>query len=80
MRQVNPAHTRNFYGPETGYFVHSQTTAATAWVIRHNLGYFPSVTVVLSDGRVVEGDIQYISDSRIEITFKTPVTGKVHLT
>ena len=60
-------------------FVFTQAIPSATWSITHNLGKFPSVTVVDSAGSTVEGGIQYISNNEIEITFVGAFSGKAYL-
>lgn len=60
-------------------FVHNQTTASETWVIDHDLGKYPSVSVTDSAGTTVIGDVKYNSLSRITITFKSGFKGKAIL-
>ncbi len=57
-------------------YVHTQNSPDTTWVIYHNLGKFPSITVVDSAGDVVEGDISYIDDNTAMVLFSAPFGGK----
>lgn len=59
--------------------VFSQSPASSEWVIEHNLGKFPSVTVVDSSGTVVYGDVFYISESKVVIKFSAAFIGKAYL-
>jgi hypothetical protein len=43
------------------------------------MGLFPSVVVVDSAGTVVLGDIEYISDSELILTFAAPFGGTAYL-
>lgn len=49
--------------------------AADTWVITHNLGRYPSVTVVDDSNKVVVGDIQYNNTNIITITFDKAFVG-----
>lgn len=60
-------------------FVYEQAQASDVWEITHDLNKHPSVTVVDSAGTVVIGDIQYISNSRIIITFNGAFSGTAYL-
>ena len=62
-----------------GTYTHTQGTASATWTITHNLGRHPSVTVVDSDEKTVVGDIEYISDNVIQISFSGGFSGKAHL-
>jgi|TARA_R110002050_G_scaffold178045_1_gene311254 hypothetical protein len=50
-------------------------TASDVWNITHNLGKYPSVTVVDSANTVVVGNIDYISSNAIKITFNAAFSG-----
>ena len=54
-------------------------SANTAETISHNLGKFPSVTIVDSAGSHVFGDIQHIDKNSFKITFTSSFIGKVHV-
>lgn len=60
-------------------YVHEQTTAASVWTITHSLGRYPSVTVVDSGGSVVVGDVQYIDQNKIILTFQGAFSGTAYL-
>lgn len=60
-------------------FTYEQTFASDTWTITHNLGRYPSVTVVDSAGSVVVGDVQYISKDRIILTFQGAFSGTAYL-
>ena len=49
--------------------------AADSWVITHNLGRYPSVTVVDNNNKVVVGDIQYNNTNTITISFDKAFVG-----
>ena len=50
-------------------FTHNQNTTSNTWVITHNLGRFPSVTVVDSGNSIVQGTVVYNSNKQLTITF-----------
>ena len=50
-------------------YAHNQNSVSNTWVIVHNLGKFPSVTVVDSGGTVVTGNVVYDSNNQITLTF-----------
>lgn len=54
-------------------------SANTATTVTHNLGKFPSVTVVDSAGSHVVGDVQHTSINSLTITFKNNFTGKIYV-
>ena len=60
------------------------TTAASTWTINHNLGRFPSVTVVDTGGTIINGSVIYNSNNQLTVTFFSggsalALTGKAYL-
>lgn len=64
-------------GDKTFYF--TQSAPSTEWVIVHNLGKFPAVVVVDSNGEQVVGTPNYLSDNALTITFAAPFSGDAYL-
>lgn len=60
--------------------VHEQATPASTWTITHTLGGKPSVTVVDSANTVVIGEVTYIGNTQVELSFTTPFSGFAYLT
>lgn len=56
-----------------------QDSAASTWEIQHNLGKFPSVTIVDSAGRVVYGDVEYIDQNNLKVSFTATFSGRAYL-
>jgi len=75
---VAPSQTINFVLP-TGSYVHTQSAPSATWSVTHNLGYFPSVSVVDSGGTVVIGDVIYVSENEVSIEFSSAFGGKAYL-
>tara|TARA_R110002167_G_scaffold5222_1_gene24434 strand:+ start:2203 stop:2559 length:357 start_codon:yes stop_codon:yes gene_type:complete len=50
-------------------FTYNQEGSSHTWVITHNLGYFPSVTVVDSGNSVVIGCVTYNSVNQLTVQF-----------
>ena len=61
------------------HFVYSQILASQEWIVDHTLGKYPSVSVVDSSGNLVIGDIHYISDTQLILTFNSEFSGKAYL-
>ena len=61
------------------YYRHIQGVASNEWIIFHNLNKLPSVTVKDSTGRTVIGDIDYISDNEVKLTFSGAFSGEAYL-
>lgn len=59
-------------------YTHTESTPSMTWVIDHDLGYNPSVTVVDSSERQVEGDVAY-SLGQVIVTFSAAFSGKAYL-
>ena len=66
-------------GPTGSSYVHTQATPAATWVINHNLGFFPAITVEDSAGNEVEGAITYNSANQVTITFSAAFSGRALL-
>lgn len=60
-------------------YAHDQMTASDVWTIDHNLGKYPSVTVLDSSGAVCEGHVEYISALQLSITFSSAFAGMAYL-
>lgn len=60
-------------------YVHNQPTASTTWNIQHNLNKFPSATMVLSTGQKGYGDVIYIDENNLTITFASAESGKAYI-
>lgn len=62
-----------------GEYVFEILTPQSEWIIEHNLGKYPSVTLTDNDGNVFFGNIQYLDLNTVKITFKKAITGKAFL-
>ena len=60
-------------------YVFIQSTPSATWNITHNLSKFPSVSVVDSANTVVYGDINYINENSLTITFSAAFGGKAYM-
>jgi hypothetical protein len=74
-----PSQTLNFVLPTGGIYTHNQMSSSSTWTINHNLGYFPSVTVVDNGNNVVIGDVSYISINQVSVSFSASFGGKAYL-
>lgn len=63
----------------TDTFVFVQSAAASTWTITHNMGKKPSVTVVDSADNQVVGDVEYIDNNTLTVTFCGSFSGKAYL-
>ena len=46
-----------------------QSTAANVWTVAHNLGKYPSVSIVDSAGSLVTGEVKYLDLNTVQISF-----------
>ena len=60
-------------------FEFNQVVPATTWTITHNLGKFPSITVIDSGNTVVNGEYTYIDNNKIVLEFSAAFAGKAYL-
>ena len=63
----------------TPTFIFEQAVAATTWDINHNLGKFPSVTVINNNNIVINGEVTYIDNNNVQLNFSAGFTGKAYL-
>lgn len=61
------------------HYTHDQGLTSAVWTVAHNLGKKPSATVVDTAGTVVIGQVEYIDENNLTITFNFPFAGKAHL-
>ena len=60
-------------------FIFNQNTVATVWNIQHNLGKFPSITVIDTGDTVVAGEYTYIDNNNVQLNFSAAFAGKAYL-
>jgi len=60
-------------------FIFDQVAASTTWNIQHNLGKFPSITVIDTANTVVTGEYTYIDNNNVTLTFSAAFAGKAYL-
>ena len=73
-----PSQTLNFVLPVGASYVHTQSVSASTWTITHNMGFFPSVSVVDNGGNMVIGDVLYITENQVSISFSASFGGKAY--
>lgn len=54
----------------------AQNSPLAQWVINHNLGYKPHVSVISLAGYEITADVKHVSDIQLQINFAVPTTGK----
>ena len=60
-------------------FVFTQGVPATTWNIQHNLGKFPSVSVINNNNVVINGEVTYIDNNNVQLNFSAGFSGKAYL-
>lgn len=55
-------------------YLHIQATPAATWPIDHDLGRYPTVSVLV-DGALVLTDVEYSNLDQVSITFAVPTSG-----
>jgi hypothetical protein len=73
---INP-HIDPIGGDKT--FVYTQAIAASVWYVEHNLAKFPSVSVVSDDNTQVFGEVEYVDNNNLIITFNAAFSGKAYM-
>lgn len=53
-------------------------SASKVWTVAHNLGKRPAVTVVDSAGTVVIGEVDYLDDNTVRLTFCAAFSGTAY--
>lgn len=65
-------------GGDTG-LVFTQLAPAASWTIPHNLGRFPQVTAVDTDGNRIWPDLHYDSNNAVTLVHAAPLAGAAYL-
>jgi hypothetical protein len=60
-------------------YTHTQGDDSSTWTIEHNLGFYPSVSVFMTSGDVVEGAIEHQDVNTLTITFSVAISGTAYL-
>ena len=60
-------------------YIHYQDSPQATWTVKHNLGKYPSVTVVDSAGSMVLTDFTYVDANTIIIEFSSAFAGKAYI-
>lgn len=60
-------------------YVHDQQVASSTWVVVHNMGKKPSVSIVDTADDEVIGSVTYNSNNQLTISFSSPTSGKAYL-
>lgn len=58
-------------------FLYTQTSPSGEWVVNHNSGFRPDVTVFSPGGVEVSATVTHVSSNQVRIVFAAPQTGSV---
>jgi hypothetical protein len=59
-------------------YVYEWATLESSVTVNHNLGKFPSVTIVDTSGSEIIGDINYINENTVTLSFSAETRGKAY--
>jgi hypothetical protein len=71
--------TNKYFTVERVSYEHDQGAASNSWIVTHNLGFKPNVTVIDSAGNIVEGEITYTNSNSLTVSFASAFSGKAYL-
>ena len=71
--------TNKYFTVNRVSYAHTQGAASNSWVITHNLGFKPNVTVVDSAGNIVEGEITYTNTNSLTVSFASAFSGNAYI-
>jgi hypothetical protein len=60
-------------------FVFTQGTPSATWTIQHNMDKLPAVAAVNNNNMIVYGDVLYVDNNNLTITFSGGFSGKAYL-
>lgn len=80
VKSSNEEYDTEWVDYKTKRYVHTQSSPSSEWAITHVLGGRPSITVVDSAGTTVIGEVSYLSDTDVVISFTAPFSGFAYLT
>lgn len=60
-------------------YVYNQSVPSTERIINHNLGKYPNITTLDSNGIQVIGDIYYTNENTIKVIFSEALSGVAYL-
>jgi hypothetical protein len=60
-------------------YVHNQASPQTTWSVTHNLKFYPNVSIVDSGLSHVMGEVTYIDDNHLTVSFTSAFSGKAFL-
>lgn len=76
LMQVVEIYTGPVSGDKT--YRHVQGVASATWAVTHNLEKYPAVSVMDSGGSLVEGDIDYLDENNVVLSFTAAFSGEAN--
>lgn len=62
-------------GGHDAHYRHEQSVASEEWAVDHNLGKYPSITVIDSSGSEVLGEVVHVSLNSLVVRFSASFSG-----
>ena len=62
-------------GDGSAFFLHTQTTAASTWLINHNLNLYPQIQLFTLAWVKIYADEQHLSLNTTQVSFSYPAVG-----
>lgn len=66
-------------GSKDKHYRHIQGSSSSVWTINHDLEKFPSIVVKDSAGTIVIGEIDYVDNNNVTLTFSGAFSGEAYL-
>lgn len=60
-------------------YIHTQAIASSTWTVNHGLGTNPNIVIVDSSNTHLFGDVTYVSNSQVILSFSVPFSGYAYL-
>lgn len=61
------------------HYAYEQVQPSDTWEIQHNLHKYPSVSITDTAHTAVVGEVQYLNENSIRVTFSAPVAGYAYM-
>lgn len=65
-------------GPAGTSYEHLQPSASAEWIINHNLGVRPSITVLSPGGVELLADVVHLTANQARVYLAAPMSGSAH--
>lgn len=76
---LNRQNTSTVVGSIKVRHIHTQNQPAPVWTINHNLNCYPSINIVDSANSEVIGEVNYINQNTVELSFTAAFSGAAYL-